>query len=834
MSYLYILSHPHYFISLNKQYVKIGSTTNPMNRLHVYNTSSYHSYKYVILYQFSNEDTSSIIENEIKTLYSEYNYRDPINPGGTEIFKNDIIILIEEYITNNYDNYKILYDIDNIIINDSNISDTIIEDYNIKRKIQYKNQFQDLRSAIAPYSYQQETISIAANFFQVYDRGMLLLFCRLGKTLISYWIVEKLNYNKILYLVPSTDLIIQTYHQLKKVTNLSILLICSGRIKDVMSTTNIDHIKKFISDNSQYIIICTYQSSKLLINIKMTIDMAIYDESHKTTGILMHNSEITNFKITLKDSNLLKINKRLFMTATDKVYTQINDECTIYSMDDKELYGEIIHTINCKKALELNAINDYSIVTINGYIEGENEYYCKANAILKVIMEKNIKHMITYHITIKNADEFKKILDEIIEKNNYKIKVYTINGNISLKERIKILSNFQSDENITIITSAKILQEGINLPNCDCVSFIDVKTSLVDCIQSISRCFTKMYGKGKSYIIIPIISPNNNIVNDKNFTALKMVLRNLNEVDNRIITYFTDNNHKVSSGNNLFEYIDNTNIINQINPNNFLKYISSKVWTNLNLFTYRPFELAKEYIIKLKLKSIDEWKELVNNELLPNDIPKNPHKYYKSFGWIDYHDWLGLNDINMDTIEIVENNDTNNINKYDDMNIEKSEIKNEHYFKHSIVLVSISGKSFNNFQKTVLNPNNNLISKDLFKEFLNNDTFNNLGDHVRVWGIKNNTIDNQLQHGSLILFVNRYEIYIAEIIHKIHSKEISKKLYNDINYENLYIIKLCRKNNINKRDFLTSLGYNKRDTLMATRIVSNDHLNEYLYKFIYG
>ena len=61
----------------------------------------------------------------------------------------------------------------------------------------------------------------------------------------------------------------------------------------------------------------------------------------------------------------------------------------------------------------------------------------------------------------------------------------------------EILTNFQKFYK-TIITSAKILQEGIDLPKCNTIAFIDRKISTIDCIQS--RCLTKNKKKKISYI----------------------------------------------------------------------------------------------------------------------------------------------------------------------------------------------------------------------------------------------------------------------------------------------------------------------------------------------
>src|SRR3989304_8824153 len=87
------------------------------------------------------------------------------------------------------------------------------------------------------------------------------------------------------------------------------------------------------NDDYKIIVITTYQSSdKLIKGIALTgfttfnIPLCIFDEAHKTVGYM--NKQ---FGLLLDDTNL-KIQKRLFMTATPKIYYGNNDNENILSM----------------------------------------------------------------------------------------------------------------------------------------------------------------------------------------------------------------------------------------------------------------------------------------------------------------------------------------------------------------------------------------------------------------------------------------------------------------------------------------------------------------------
>ena len=56
---------------------------------------------------------------------------------------------------------------------------------------------------------------------------------------------------------------------------------------------------------------------------------------------------------------------------------------------------------------------------------------------------------------------------------------------------------------------------------------------------------------------------------------------------------------------------------------------------------YKPFEEAREFVRKLKVKSQKEWQAYCKSGLKPDDIPTKPDKTYKKNGWKGLGDWLG-------------------------------------------------------------------------------------------------------------------------------------------------------------------------------------------------
>ena len=81
------------------------------------------------------------------------------------------------------------------------------------------------------------------------------------------------------------------------------------------------------------------------------------DEAHKTVG-----SKTKEMAHLLHQKNV-KIKKRLFMTATERLFRGDSDE--FMSMDDPRDYGNLIYELSFKEAINSKPpiISDYKIIT---------------------------------------------------------------------------------------------------------------------------------------------------------------------------------------------------------------------------------------------------------------------------------------------------------------------------------------------------------------------------------------------------------------------------------------------------------------------------------------
>ena len=56
-----------------------------------------------------------------------------------------------------------------------------------------------------------------------------------------------------------------------------------------------------------------------------------------------------------------------------------------------------------------------------------------------------------------------------------------------------------------LITNARCLTEGVDVPNIDCIVFADPRRSKVDIVQALGRALRTKKGKDWGYVILPVI-----------------------------------------------------------------------------------------------------------------------------------------------------------------------------------------------------------------------------------------------------------------------------------------------------------------------------------------
>ena len=437
------------------------------------------------------------------------------------------------------------------------------------------------RKPLTPDPYQVEALSNIANHLKVKDRGTVVMACGTGKTLVALWAVEQSQSKSILVLVPSLTLMQQTLEEWSIHNSwgkdFSYLCVCSDPSVNLKNDeieidpsdvpfridTDPEIVRRYLTqDNGKNkIVFSTYQSSQVVSQAtkgEFEFDIAVFDEAHKTTG-----SAEGRFALGLKDENI-RIKKRLFLTATPKHYDiskrDKDGEFKFVSMDDEAVYGKRAHTLTFGDAASKGIICPYKVVITlidkkqvddftlkNGItlVDGDAinaKWVASQIAISRAIQHTNATKIITFHSRVKTAKDFAS--DEVygIRKFVDDFEVFHVHGKQKSNERKDTISKFRKASR-SIVTNAKCLTEGVDVPAVDMVAFVDPRHSKIDIAQAVGRAMRKPRGGDKKvgYIVVPIYaedSSNESIdkaIKSENFDDVALILNSLMEQDQELV-----------------------------------------------------------------------------------------------------------------------------------------------------------------------------------------------------------------------------------------------------------------------------------------------------------
>nr|EJB92885.1 helicase [Helicobacter pylori Hp H-23] len=494
-----------------------------------------------------------------------------------------------------------------------------------------------------PRPHQTEAIEKTKEYFSdpKNARGKLIMACGTGKTYTSLKIMEALDPKITLFLAPSIALLSQTFREYaqEKSDPFYASIVCSDdktgqskknksknednddikfselpikpstRLEDILST-----YEKAQKENKRFIIFSTYQSALRIKEAQEAglngIDLIICDEAHRTVGAMYSTNERDDknaFTLCHSDENI-KAKKRLYMTATPKVYSESSKakakekDNVIYSMDDAQTFGEEIYTINFERAIALDLLTDYKVIilavrsenlsgvtnSVNKKISQleakgtkldkkliNNEFVCKIVGTHKGLAKQDVialddenkedndlknkadtfvsQRAISFCKSIQTSknikDSFETIMecyDEELKKKSFKnlqIRIDHVDGTMNCKERLDKLENLNQFEPNTckVLSNARCLSEGVDVPALDSVIFFDGRSAMVDIIQAVGRVMRKAKNKKRGYIILPIALRESEIKNldeavkNTNFQNIWKVLKALRSHDSSLV-----------------------------------------------------------------------------------------------------------------------------------------------------------------------------------------------------------------------------------------------------------------------------------------------------------
>ena len=436
-----------------------------------------------------------------------------------------------------------------------------------------------------PRDHQVEAIAAVAKNFQDTERGQLIMACGTGKTFTTLWIKEKLGSDSTLVLLPSLGLLSQTLHEWTLAANqpFDVLCVCSDQTVGMKGVDEAIHsvadlafpvksdtaeIRKFLKQDGAKVVFSTYQSSPLVAEAQadasiQAFDLAIADEAHRCTG------KVTSDFSTVLDSKRLRATKRLFATATPRTYTASVKKAAedrgieVVGMDDEAVFGKVLYSLSFGEAIRRNLLTDYRVVIIgvddpmiaewiknrelintDSGIENDAESIAAQIGLLKAIKDYDLKRVISFHSRVNRAEAFTIDIQNVMawisdeHRPSGTLRTDFVSGNMPAnKRKIKLdqLKALSADER-GVLSNARCLSEGVDVPSLDGVAFIDPRSSQVDIIQAVGRAIRLSPDKKVGTIVLPvfIVAGQNaeDTIEASNFKPIWDVLNALKAHDN--------------------------------------------------------------------------------------------------------------------------------------------------------------------------------------------------------------------------------------------------------------------------------------------------------------
>ena len=367
-------------------------------------------------------------------------------------------------------------------------------------------------------------------------------------------------------------------------------------------TTDPEQVAEKLSEDdpdSMTAVFCTYQSLELVASARAegapVFDLALCDEAHRTTGI--QESEKGSAFTLIHDEDEVLADRRLYMTATPRLYTsQLKAKAEehvkafdVYSMDDEETYGPEFYRMGFGEAVDGGYLTDYQVLVI---AVAEELMADNMQSLASVEVDQSIRQITTQEAvkfagcwdaladpttrsakdrvtgamhpqkaarraiaftnTIRNSRAVENYWGPVTDMMSpgarvgvelLQCEIRHVDGSKNALDRANTIAWLQhgdDEDGCRIVTNAKCLTEGVDVPALDAVLFIEPKRSQIDVVQAVGRVMRRSEGKQYGYVVLPVPVPSGSsladdtVLSGSDFKQVWNVLKALRSHDERL------------------------------------------------------------------------------------------------------------------------------------------------------------------------------------------------------------------------------------------------------------------------------------------------------------
>ncbi len=317
-------------------------------------------------------------------------------------------------------------------------------------------------------------------------------------------------------------------------------------------------------------------------------DLIICDEAHRTTGVTLAGQDESHFQ-KVHDNDFLPADRRLYMTATPKIFADetkqkaVEHDAVLASMDDPTHFGPVFHRLGFGKAVDQGLLADYRvlILTVDEAFVAKGWQQMLADSGNELTLDdaarivgcwnglakrspvsvdpttgENVgfppdatpmRRAVAFTHTIKASKALAAKFEDVTaaytgqHAPDLRCQVEHVDGtmnSLTRNEKLAWLKAATDPDECRILSNARCLSEGVDVPTLDAVLFLTPRNSVVDVVQSVGRVMRTAPGKEYGYVILPVavpadMAPEDALRDNQRYKVVWQVLQALRAHDDR-------------------------------------------------------------------------------------------------------------------------------------------------------------------------------------------------------------------------------------------------------------------------------------------------------------
>ncbi|WP_309065545.1 type ISP restriction/modification enzyme [Microbacterium sp.] len=347
------------------------------------------------------------------------------------------------------------------------------------------------------------------------------------------------------------------------------------------------------------VVFSTYQSIEAVAEAQRlrrdTFDLVICDEAHRTTGVTLVNEDESHF-VKVHDNAIIPASARVYMTATPRIFApEVKNAASqksaeLVSMDDEEVFGPVLYRIGFDEAVRKGLLTDYKVVVLGisedeivETLQQELAHEGRELAVTDVakligcwnaLAKRNagaiaegfgadtapMRRAVAFAKDIKTsigvASDFQALVEGHLSNienddstDDLTVQAKHVDGTMNATQRSELLDWLKAAPEqdqygrpvARVLTNARCLSEGVDVPSLDAVLFLSPRKSQVDVVQAVGRVMRRAPEKMLGYIVLPIaipagVPPEEALNDNERYKVVWQVLQALRAHDERLDT----------------------------------------------------------------------------------------------------------------------------------------------------------------------------------------------------------------------------------------------------------------------------------------------------------